>query len=404
MKIHNITERVDKQERLKEIGFIFSDIDGIYWDETNPVCFSQQEIDVLDDAGQACHVMALAACKEVIESGDDHQLELLGIPEPLWHLVKKSWAERDSKAPEVYGRFDFALHFEDGKLIPKCYEFNSDTPTSLYEASVVQWQWLQDVFSGVEGADQFNSIHERLVERWEMLKERGMIEALQRHQKLHFACMPTREDYSTTLYMSEAAKEAGIPVGEVLDMRIISISENDSLFINGENGEPIHSIFKLYPWEMMAREAFMDTAATHNTQWIEAPWKMVMSSKGLLAKMWDMFPDSPFLLKTRLLDKNDNLEELVRENPTAVYKPCLSREGSGIKIYKEGKLAHESDFGEFDSGLIQQEYCPSFKSEYGTLMSGVWVVGGHSCGLGIRLDGDITGDSARFLPHYFINE
>ena len=42
-------------------------------------------------------------------------------------------------------------------------EYNADTPTSLLEASVIQWDWLEALH---KGADQFNSIHERLVGLW----------------------------------------------------------------------------------------------------------------------------------------------------------------------------------------------------------------------------------------------
>ncbi len=51
----------------------------------------------------------------------------------------------------------------DGVGIPKMLEYNADTPTSLLEAAVIQWQWFQDTYPD---ADQFNSIHERLIEAW----------------------------------------------------------------------------------------------------------------------------------------------------------------------------------------------------------------------------------------------
>ena len=40
-------------------------------------------------------------------------------------------------------------------------EFNADTPTSLFECGVVQWDWLQDTH---EEEDQFNSVHEKLID------------------------------------------------------------------------------------------------------------------------------------------------------------------------------------------------------------------------------------------------
>jgi glutathionylspermidine synthase len=56
--------------------------------------------------------------------------------------------------PALYGRFDVLY---DGSSPPKLLEYNADTPTSLLEAAVIQWYWLQDVFPA---ADQFNSLHE----------------------------------------------------------------------------------------------------------------------------------------------------------------------------------------------------------------------------------------------------
>jgi glutathionylspermidine synthase len=52
-------------------------------------------------------------------------------------LIEKSW---NDDHPSIYGRFDLCLR--DGEL--KMYEFNADTPTSLFEAGLVQWHWLQD--------------------------------------------------------------------------------------------------------------------------------------------------------------------------------------------------------------------------------------------------------------------
>jgi GTP-binding protein Era len=42
-------------------------------------------------------------------------------------------------------------------------EYNADTPTALVEAAVAQWYWLKDVD---ERGDQFNSIHEHLIDAW----------------------------------------------------------------------------------------------------------------------------------------------------------------------------------------------------------------------------------------------
>ena len=66
----------------------------------------------------------------------------------------------------------------------------------------MQWYWLQDVFPGV---DQWNSLHEQLVDRWKLLWD------ILPSNELHSRC-PVRADWRgpiTTTYMQETAAEAG---------------------------------------------------------------------------------------------------------------------------------------------------------------------------------------------------
>ncbi|MEI9864538.1 MAG: glutathionylspermidine synthase family protein [Limisphaerales bacterium] len=73
-------------------------------------------------------------------------------------MILKSW-ERDDFS--LYGRFDLSF---DGITPPKLLEYNADTPTALVEGRpFAQWFWLQETHPE---ADQFNSIHERLIEAW----------------------------------------------------------------------------------------------------------------------------------------------------------------------------------------------------------------------------------------------
>ena len=87
---------------------------------------------------------------------DENRYAELKIPEHAIPLIERAWKE---EPPSIYGRFDLAY---DGKSPPVMLEYNADTPTSLLEASVIQWDWLEALH---KGADQFNSIHERLVAR-----------------------------------------------------------------------------------------------------------------------------------------------------------------------------------------------------------------------------------------------
>ena len=110
--------------------------------------------------------MCLEAVEHVIENG---RLGEFDIPEPFHDFVARSW-ERDEHT--IYGRFDLCF---DGTGPPKLLEYNADTPTALLEAAVIQWFWSQDLLASAGSIaadretapfDQFNSIHERLIEAW----------------------------------------------------------------------------------------------------------------------------------------------------------------------------------------------------------------------------------------------
>lgn len=158
--------RADWRRRCEDIGFSFHSVDGVYWDESACWMFSEAEIDTLETATAEVHAMCLEACDRVVREG---RYAEFAIPEAFAGYVAESWRERE---PSVFGRFDFAW---DGSGAPKLLEYNADTPTALPEASVAQWFWLQDLKARGhagdpgEGADQFNSLHEKLIARWKAL-------------------------------------------------------------------------------------------------------------------------------------------------------------------------------------------------------------------------------------------
>src|SRR3546814_10135902 len=69
----------------------------------------------------------------IIEKGDYAPFRISDL---ACQLIEDSWRRQDKN---LYGRFDLAWN---GQGAPKMLEYNADTPTALYEASVVQWEWL----------------------------------------------------------------------------------------------------------------------------------------------------------------------------------------------------------------------------------------------------------------------
>src|SRR5258708_38260638 len=82
-------------------------------------------------------------------------------------------------------------------------KYTADTPTALLEASVVQWYWMKEVYPD---ADQFNSLHEKLIERW-----KGLRGGLPADGRMHFtADAESTEDQGNLDYLRDTATQAGL--------------------------------------------------------------------------------------------------------------------------------------------------------------------------------------------------
>lgn len=347
-----------------------------YWDESVHYEFDMDEILALEADVELLHSMCLHAVEHVVLT---ERFRDFGLPEWSWQAVADSWKRSD---PHVYGRFDLRY---DGRRPSKLLEYNADTPTTLLEASVVQWHWLTDSHPD---DDQWNSLHEKLVERWGELKD------ILPNTELHFSWSSadaSGEDNVTTAYMQETAAEAGF---DTVGLAIEEIGFDADLlrFVDLEEA-PVESIFKLYPWEWILDDEFGKkvTASLPATMWIEPLWKSILSNKAILAILWEMYPGHPNLLPAYLDDPNE-LTEYIK-------KPKLGREGANMTIVGAGmETATGGIYGE--EGYVYQllDPLPEFDGMRPAL--GAWIVGDSSAGLGIReTSGLITDDGAAFVPH-----
>jgi glutathionylspermidine synthase len=361
------------QDAVERLGFGFHTTDVPYWDESAYYSFTLTEIEKIETATNKLWQMCLQAVQYVI---DNNLYEKFKIPKKYIPYIQKTWNE---EVPSIYGRFDFSV--KNGQI--KMLEFNADTPTSLYEAGIVQWFWLQDFD---KNKDQFNSIHEKLIAYWKYLKN------YLQHGKLHFSCLKdTLEDLTNTEYMRDCAIQAGLDTKLVFIDDIGWEAETNS-FLDVEN-EPIKNIFKLYPWEWMAGEAFGNNILndSNNTFWIEPSWKMILSNKSILPILWELFPNNEFLLPAYFTD--NSMQDYVK-------KPILSREGANIEIVKHFGTVEKTD-GEYGGeGFIYQQLfsLPDFDGNYPVI--GSWVIGQEAAGIGIREANTlITNNTSRFIPH-----
>jgi glutathionylspermidine synthase len=369
MKRVTETPRPEWERKVEEAGLTFHSRDAPYWNEEASYRFTGAEIDTLEKAANDIHELYLTAAQRVIDRDEFHKL---GMTERMAALAKKSW---NADEQHLYGRFDF--HF-DGRDAPKLLEYNADTPSSLLEASVIQWLWLQEKYPG---HDQWNSIHEHLTARWHQL---GIT------TPLHVSAMGgLEEDVLTASYLQDTAAQAGIST-RWIDLERIGYRP-DKGFV-GDGDEPVDALVKLYPWEWLSHEAFGQYLQTSHTRFIEPAWKMLWSNKGMLPILWEMAPNHPNLLPA-------SFDELDMD-ASYVRKPKLSREGANVEIVLFGqKLAERGgDYGE--EGYVYQTFKPTtpFDGKYPVL--GVWMVGDEAAGMGIReSDGLITDNRSRFTPH-----
>ncbi|AIF48310.1 glutathionylspermidine synthase family protein [Dyella japonica] len=360
------TPRADGRQRLEAQGFRFHTIDGEpYWREDVCYVFDADQIDVLEAATNELHALCLEAVDRVVRHA---RYADLGLDERAATLIERSWWDRE---PALYGRMDLSC---DGASPPRLLEYNADTPTALFEASVAQWYWLQDT---APDADQFNSIHEALVERWRTLPPASHV---------HFAaCYESTEDALTCDYLVDTCLQAGHRA-TALDVEQVGWSGKD--FIDLDNA-PIERLFKLYPWEWMLAEPFAQHLPQTRLRWFEPAWKMVLSNKAILPLLWEFFPGHPNLLPASR--RRGDLQGAV------VRKPYWGREGAGVVVLDAGSAE-----GPVTEPCIYQAFSPLPVFDGRHALVGSWVVGDNAVGIGLREDDDrVTRNTSCFVPHLF---
>ncbi len=358
----------------------------MYWDESACYELTAAEVDTLEAAGNEVYEMCLQAAQHVI---DKDLFARLAIPAEAAALIVKSW-DRDDFS--VYGRFDFAW---SGFGAPKLLEYNADTPTALVEAAVAQWHWLEETR---KGADQFNSIHEKLVRAWARVAPSPRKGAKGPPESpLYFAGVKNHlEDEQTVLYLQDTAHQGGLETRTIF-MEDIGFHDMRRRFVDLE-GETMERVFKLFPWEWMWASEFAPHLKLDVCQFIEPMWKMLLSNKGILPVLWELFPKHPNLLPAYFE------EAALRESGATRYvrKPLLSREGANVQLLERGKATVETG-GEYGAeGFVFQAAADLGPRAGNYPVFGVWIVDHEACGLGIREDrSPITGNLSRFVPHFF---
>ena len=368
------TPRPDWPEKLETLGFSFHSDGGGYWDVSACYQFSASQIDEIEACAEELHRLSLAAVKYLIE---ERRCAELGITPVQATLIETSWR---ADSPSLYGRFDLAY---DGFRPPKLLEYNADTTGTLIESALAQTQWLEETGR----ANQFNSLNKRLIARWKYI-----LNTLPVGTPVHFSCMKYyQEDRDTIDYLRDTANQAGVITHFVY---VDDIRWNGSAFVDLA-GEEINAWLKFYPWEELMGHSFSAYISKTHGHIFEPAWKALLSNKGILAILWELFPDHPNLLPAYFTPEH--------LGASYVIKPFCSRQGANITIVDHTqRLETPGPYANEPKVYQARAIIPAFDGRYPVI--GAWIVGDTAAGMSIREDATpITSNyTSRFIPHYFV--
>lgn len=354
------SKRVNWRSGLREYAFGENAAKAAsHWSDAAHYEFTADEIDRIEAAADEVHAMVLDAVHHVVER---RLYALFGIDSLAGRLIETAWkaywndGRRNDREGGLFGRLDFAYDGGDSIKLLGCHY---DGPTGLFESSIAQWCWLQNAFSD---ADQFNGLHEALVARWQSL-----CVGLRGRDRVHLTCAtPDAAREGEIAYLAALAEEAGIPP------TIIPIQELgwDGHAFRDLEGDAITWLLKLYAWESLVQDEYGAHLPNVRMTVLEPAWRMLASNHGLLATLWELYPEHPNLTAASL-------------DADAIRAP------GGVIRRSEG-------------GSVYLAPPPLFESGGFHALTQVWMVGDKSCGMAVREAREpIPDGDAAFVPHLF---
>jgi len=378
-------------ETLEELGFSWhTDTDGTKYVNDELVCISQNEAEAYYEATNKIYDMYVEAAQHVI---DNNLFFEIGIPFNLVEMIKKSW-ENDVHW-HIYGRFDLAGGV-DGKPI-KLIEFNADTPTSLFETALLQWAILKE--NNMDEEEQFNNVYEAIQENFKRLitlfDDTDKFDEKYDGWKILFSSVEGNdEEEATTRLLQQIATDAGFNTSFEYLQNVQF--DDDGIFDADEN--KYEYWFKLYPFEDIATdEPELATTLTNIMQNQEAiilnpAYTLLFQSKGMLKILSDMFPNSPYLLKTSF-EPLDGIKQ--------VEKTVFGREGANTKILDTNNSILVQTHGEYDNyKKVYQEYVEFPKDINGKKYQAGVFFAYEACGLSFRKGDEIMDNMSKFVGHF----
>ncbi|WP_246402847.1 glutathionylspermidine synthase family protein [Gluconacetobacter dulcium] len=369
------TPRPDWQGQADTLGYTYyrNDDGSFAWREDICYAFTPTAAETLRHAAESLHRMCLDLVEEAVRTR--HGLDEFRIPQAMHPVVRDSWERRDAF---LIGRFDFA--WQDGQ--PKLIEYNADTPATLPESTRMQATWRR----ATHPAETDRALSEAaLVNHLMALRAQGRVDDI-----VHIVPYPeNREDAVHARYYADWARQAGLEAVHC-ELRDLEISTGGRLL---HRGRIIRSMIRMYPWELMFRDAGAHHLRHCGCRFLNPPWTALLSNKALLPALWRRHPGHPLLLPAAWTP--DGMERYVE-------KPIHARGGENVRIVSGTEtLALESGtYGAYPR--IYQHYA-DHRIDGVTASIGAWIVGSHFAGLTVRESPDaVIRHASPIVPHLLV--
>jgi glutathionylspermidine synthase len=360
---------------------------GALWKEKARYAFTEQQVDLIEGSADEVHALLLEAVRFAV---DGEHLPGFGIGGAGALLVERSWAAhwsggffQDSAGPLV-GRLTFAF---DGRDSLKLLEVQYDGAPGLFAAAIIQQNWRE---AQCPDAQQFNGLHEGLVERWGELSR-----AIGHHPELpvHFTCFtPDTAREGELAYVAAAAQEAGLAV-DLLPIQ--AIGWEGGRFIDAV-GRPIDWLYKLYPWQSIADGAFGQHLRGGGMTVVEPPWGWLASNHGLLALLWHRHPRHPSLCRA------GGDPGAVAGAERVIQRGFLGLEHAETRLLQADGTVLWSNCADAPSGpCVWLELPPWYHDdEVAMAVVDAWMIDGKCLGMSVRESAEgFVGPGAIIAPH-----
>ncbi|TDA64419.1 glutathionylspermidine synthase family protein [Sulfuricurvum sp. IAE1] len=384
-KVAPIDDRV-----LEQIGFHWhTDAESGKYVADELVVVTDAEAEAYYEAVNDIYDMYATAAQHVI---DNNLFFDLGIPFNLVETIKKSW-ESDVHW-HLYGRFDLAGGIDGAPI--KLIEFNADTPTALFETAIIQWAILKH--NRMDEDRQFNNVYSAISDNFRRLitlfDDPGLFERYYEGWKILFSSVSGNiEEEQTVRLLQQMAIDAGFETG----FEPLGGVKFDDEGIYDSHEYPYEYWFKLYPWEDIAIEEpelatqLQSIMANQKAIILNPAYTLLFQSKGMMKILCDLFPDSPYLLKT-------SFEPL--KGVPYVEKRMFGREGSNVRIHDAAGNVTASNGGPYGNFKpVYQEYVEFPRDTHGNAYQAGVFFAYEACGLGFRRGGAILDNLSKFVGH-----